>query len=287
MNRRQARFTSNSWAGRGFTLVELLVVIAIIALLIAILFPSLRAARAAARSTACLARLREIGRGWQCYIQERGTPGSGRPLGIPNAWILYGGQQGRSAPLGLGRPIPRPVNHYLGLDPILGILTVTPQDLIERGPNSGAEIFQCPGDSGEATLRTYFDEYGTSYHANRWLSGYNSIDWPAGDPYADVLGRLDRELPGVSFERIDVNPSRLMLVGDGGFWSAWNPTVSHAVSRGGEWHGIRYAYNLQFLDGHAASIKARKGLAITSQYSLVPILRFAQELADIQVERSE
>jgi prepilin-type processing-associated H-X9-DG protein/prepilin-type N-terminal cleavage/methylation domain-containing protein len=55
----------------GFTLVELLVVIGIIAILIAMLFPSLGKARAAARTTTCMANLRQIGQAFQLYATDR------------------------------------------------------------------------------------------------------------------------------------------------------------------------------------------------------------------------
>lgn len=57
-------------ARRGFTLIELLVVIAIIAILAAILFPVFAQAREAARKTACLSNMRQIGTAIHLYTQD-------------------------------------------------------------------------------------------------------------------------------------------------------------------------------------------------------------------------
>jgi len=55
---------------KGFTLIELLVVIAIIALLMSILMPALGRVRKQARTTACLAQLKQWGLMFSLYCQD-------------------------------------------------------------------------------------------------------------------------------------------------------------------------------------------------------------------------
>jgi general secretion pathway protein G len=55
---------------RGFTLIELLVVIAIIAILAALLFPVFARAKAAAKKTACISNLSQIGKAIVIYMGD-------------------------------------------------------------------------------------------------------------------------------------------------------------------------------------------------------------------------
>ena len=55
---------------RGFTLIELLVVITIIAILAAILFPVFARAKAAAKQTACISNLKQIGAAMTLYMGD-------------------------------------------------------------------------------------------------------------------------------------------------------------------------------------------------------------------------
>src|SRR6476619_1294314 len=99
MSRRQTPSGQGRSSG-AFTLVELLVVIGIIALLISILLPALGKARQQAKTVQCLSNLRQMGMGWQLYLnQSKGRlpdyiwhnmAYSGMPQDLYNEFIWHG-----------------------------------------------------------------------------------------------------------------------------------------------------------------------------------------------------
>lgn len=73
---------------KAFTLIELLVVVAIIAILAAILFPVFARARENARKSSCQSNMKQLGLGFQQYIQDY----DGRYPGVNTDTSQYGFQ---------------------------------------------------------------------------------------------------------------------------------------------------------------------------------------------------
>jgi prepilin-type N-terminal cleavage/methylation domain-containing protein len=120
---------------RGFTLIELLVVIAIIAILAAILFPVFARAKAAAKQTACLSNLRQIGTSITMYMNEYDDT-------FPHAVDA----SDKWAP-----DIWDPFPEFRARIPYMPLMSEVLQPFLKN-----KEVFQCPSDTGTYVLDNHF-----------------------------------------------------------------------------------------------------------------------------------
>lgn len=242
----------------GFTLVELLVVIAIIAMLMAILLPALRKVKQLARRVACGSNLRQLAMGWRLYLEDNDGY---FPVRARNGEFHYGGWRGEKD---VGD---RYLNTSLRLDPNL----TSAHD---------AKVYRCPGDRGgmpgASLRRKVFLRIGTSYMTNVFLVGptkFNFRGWYSpmtsdttalGDAVNDRLDKINR---------VNVaNPSRLLLMGDYGWYNQWKPTdvLKPEEKEIAEWHGRPDHHYMAFLDGHAAFLEIKRGDWVNDEYTILP-----------------
>jgi len=120
---------------RAFTLIELLVVIAIIALLAAILFPVFARAKAAAKKTACLSNLIQIGKSIVIYMGDYDDV-------FPNALDA----SDKFAP-----EIWAPFPDFQARIPYMPLMSDVLQPYLKNH-----DVFQCPSDTGTYVLDNHF-----------------------------------------------------------------------------------------------------------------------------------
>ena len=116
---------------------------------------------------------------------------------------------------------------------------------------------------------------------NHFLVGQDKLSIRNDEPCADVFRRISDRLPGLNRSMISqVDQSKLMLMGDFGWFNAWDYSVPPRFHF--QWHGQPMKHNLAFMDGHAAFVSIRKGFNVTPQYSLVPFKDGQREAEECQ-----
>jgi len=128
------------WIWRScFTLVELLVVLAVIALLAALLLPAINKTKAAARGTACLNNLRQVGLALQMYVHENNNR-------LP---VMYDAAPSTNSPDATG--------------------SVATINIVLSNHLGSTKVLKCPVDDQQLFERT-----GSSYSWNNLLNGQDA-----------------------------------------------------------------------------------------------------------------
>jgi len=248
----------------GFTLIELLTVIAIISVLMAVMIPVLSKAKEAGNRVACSSNLRSLSMAWQTYCSDN----EGFFYQGVNANLTYGGW------VGMQGAVPRPLNRQFGLP------------LYLKSPDK-AGAFHCPSDRGGApgsfVRNKVFDVYGTSYFANIFLVGQNSVG-TFSIQTEELDGILARRIRTTSMDQVTANHAKLIMMGDYGWYNQWRPKphASEEWKTLAEWHKRQEHFNIGFLDGHVEFTQVKKGYYITDDYSVVPFHDLESMASELQ-----
>lgn len=232
---------------RGFSVLELLISLGIVAILLGLLIPALSLAREGARVAICSANLRQIGLGWQGYLNDHAEfPAQGE---LPE-W-RFGGARFVGPDKKPLLDEHRPINPYISGDS-------------DGSGRTFAEIFRCPSDTGyqytggpapgaSATGGlSMFEWHGSSYRANDFLLNAQALD-----PFRDA-GPL-------SVSEVHVTPSSLLIAAD----AQWHIAFAGRSDIDASWHGRPGAGNMLAQDG---SVRFMSFEAEPQGYVVIPFI---------------
>lgn len=221
---------------KGFTLIELLVVIAIIAILAAILFPVFAKAREAARSTACLSNMKQLGTALQMYMNENDML-----VPIPHYEASIGKDWGTEAYAGHATVAANGGDkNFLNNDTMRAELLPYTKSLA---------VFKCPSDSG-CSLTGDITKRHTSYHSRHWFN----LAFQSPDIYGwDAVPSLFKSV--VYGDAMFKDSSRVFAFSELVPFHDYRPYPGPYP--GWQWYKDTKT-NFTFVDGHAKSMVADK-----------------------------
>jgi len=245
------RTPANPVRGHGppraaFSLLELVISLAVVAVLISILLPLLHHARSASLVTVCQSNLRQVGMGYQGYLQDFER----FPADHADAEWGYGGAEFVGEQRVPVIAADRPINAYIAP----GRAASTHADDVRT-----ALVFRCPADRGVAAGTPLpglpltwndadahvplFDRFGTSYLANPLLS-----DRARALALPSELGAAPEP---VRTQEIAVSFSRLLVAGDPVWHAAARETTApdDPALDDLSWHTDRASGNFLAADG--------------------------------------
>lgn len=234
---------------RAFTLIELLVVIAIIAILAAILFPVFARAKEAAKQTACLSNLKNIGLAFTLY-------GSDSDDMLPNTNVIG---------LWTGRRFRWPIMPYLGI-------AQKNRATSQYDTDSTSALLYCPSDASRSSFNdTSYSYVSSLYRPPAFLASVTSLGQLAGD-VACPVGTCE----SVSFTQVSQPAVKVMTFewvnahnfGNTGPVGPWGKNIGFAIGPG----LLEGRRNLTFVDGHSKSFAAAQMTVNTNFGSADPNL---------------